>query len=84
MTQQIGLVPTPAASVRFVDEKGRLTVDARRFLDALLAAVQGSNPYTVTNGAISRTFDAPTVTLPQLADVVATIIADMQAKEILD
>lgn len=84
MNQPIGLVPTPPAAMRFVDQNGFLTVAARNFLDALLAAVQGSTPYTVTNATDSRTLDAPTVTLPQLADVLGTLIADMQSKEILD
>lgn len=34
--------------------------------------------YATTNVSASRTFDADTVTLPQLADVVGTLIADLQ------
>lgn len=83
MNRPIGLVNTPPAGMRFVDRNGFLTVAARQFLDALLAAVQGSEPYTVTNAAESRTFDAPTVTLPELADVVGTLISDLESKEIL-
>lgn len=33
--------------------------------------------YTVTNGTTSRSFDADTVTVDQLADVVATILQDL-------
>ena len=33
--------------------------------------------YTVTNDTPSRTFDADTVTLPQLADIVATLLRDL-------
>lgn len=83
MNRPIGLVNTPPAGQPFVDKNGNLTIAARQFLDALLAAVQGSEAYTVTNAAESRTFDAPTVTLPELADVVGTLVADLQSKEIL-
>lgn len=34
--------------------------------------------YTITNDTESRTFDADTVTLAQLADIVATLIKDLR------
>lgn len=46
------------------------------WFDATLSALQA---YTVTNGTVSRTFDADTVTLPQLADIVYTLLKDMTA-----
>lgn len=45
--------------------------------------VQGSNAYTVTNGVTDRAFDADTVVITELADVVATIIADLKTAGVL-
>jgi hypothetical protein len=43
-------------------------------------AVVGQQTYIVTSVTPSRTFDAVTVTLPQLAQIVATIIEDLRAQ----
>jgi hypothetical protein len=40
--------------------------------------VPGGSSYVTTNVTTARTFDADTVTLAQLADVVGTLITDMQ------
>ncbi len=37
-----------------------------------------ADTYTVSNLTVSRTFDADTVTTAQLADIVGTLIQDMQ------
>lgn len=44
---------------------------------ALLPATPAE--YTITNETLSRTFDADTVDVAGLADVVATLIADLEA-----
>lgn len=41
------------------------------------------NAFVATNANNSRSFDATTVTTPQLADVVATLIADLKAAKIV-
>ena len=43
------------------------------------AAAVAAPTYTVTNDLTDRTFDANTVAIAELADVVGTIIADLQA-----
>ena len=43
----------------------------------------GSAAYTTTNVTESRTFDADTVSTPDLADVVGTLIADLKSKGLL-
>lgn len=39
--------------------------------------------YTVTNGTADRTYDADTVVVAELADVVYTILTDLQTIKIL-
>lgn len=39
--------------------------------------------YTVTNGVADRTYDADTVVVAELADIVYTIITDLQTVQIL-
>jgi hypothetical protein len=50
---------------------------------AAIAALLGSSAYTPSNVTPDRSFDADATTLPELADVVGTVIADLQAKGIL-
>jgi len=40
---------------------------------------QQSSAYVVTNGTTDRTYDADTVAVAELADIVATLIVDLQA-----
>lgn len=40
-----------------------------------------TNAYTVTNPVDRRTFDTTTVTLPQLAEAVGTLIADLKTQK---
>lgn len=47
------------------------------------AALYGSTAYTPTNVTTDRSFDADTVATPELADVVGTLIADLQTKGVL-
>jgi hypothetical protein len=50
----------------------------------VLATILGqAQTYTVTNGTTSRTFDADTVTLPQLADIVYTKLLDDSASGLI-
>jgi hypothetical protein len=48
-----------------------------------LAPVAQPAAYTITNPATRRSFDTTTVTLSELAEVVGTVIADMQAYGLL-
>ncbi len=54
--------------------------DVTRTLNTLTS---NTDAYTVTNAATDRTFDADTVTVAELADVVATLIVDLKAAEII-
>jgi hypothetical protein len=45
--------------------------------------VARSSTYTVTNGTTDRTYDADATTVNELADVVATLIADLKATGII-
>lgn len=46
-------------------------------------AIQAPNAYTPTNVVTDRSFDADTVAVAELADVVGTLIADLQGQGIL-
>lgn len=48
-----------------------------------LLSPNAANAYTVTNPVVRRSFDTTTVTLPQLAEVVGTIISDLQTLKLL-
>lgn len=48
---------------------------------ALSAVSRGA--YTVTNGTTDRTYDADTVLVAELADIVYTLITDLQTIKIL-
>lgn len=66
----------PLAQVTTVAGDITALVDRRAYLSALLQG--GALPaYTVTNSNVDRTFDANATTLHELADVVATLIADV-------
>lgn len=39
--------------------------------------------YTITNGTVDRTYNADTVLVAELADIVYTLISDLQAVRIL-
>ena len=43
----------------------------------------GANTYTETNVTPDRSFDADTVTVAKLADIVGTLISDLRAKGIV-
>lgn len=51
---------------------------------AYLSDFATGQTYTVTNGATSRTIDLSSFTDDQLGDIVATLIADLQSKNILN
>lgn len=48
-----------------------------------LSALLGSDPYTITNATPDRSYNANATTVDELADVVATLVSDLQAKGIL-
>ncbi len=51
--------------------------------EASIKALMGSDPYTVSNATALRDYDVSTVTLTDLANVVAAIIEDLKSKGIL-
>lgn len=51
--------------------------------DALAALTAATDPYTPTNVTTDRSFDADSTTVDELADVLGTLIADLQAKDII-
>ena len=57
-------------------------IELRSRFNELLSPVS-ANAYVVTNPVVRRSFDTTTVTLPELAEVVSTIIADLQAQRLL-
>ena len=50
---------------------------------ANVTVVQGGSSYSVTNGTTDRTYDANATSVDELADILATLIADLQALKIL-
>jgi hypothetical protein len=46
-------------------------------------AIQGTNAYTPTNVSTDRSYDANATTTDELADVLGTLIADLQAAGVL-
>ena len=65
----------PAKMRRFVEEVERLV----RSLNSRL----GSEAYTVTNDTPDREFDADATSTGELADVLGTLISDLQSKNII-
>ena len=80
-------IPAPLFSDGFFTKQWQdwLSLLARMFnnLNITVQSLLGSAAYTTTNVTVTRTFDADTVTLPELADVVGTLIEDLKAKDIL-
>ena len=72
-----------------VDKQGNPTLRGAEFLEAVQRALNtiedtdSVRVYTVSSVATSRSFNADTVTLPELADVVGTLIADIKSGGIL-
>jgi Pectate lyase superfamily protein len=50
---------------------------------AKFGGIESANAYTATNVTTDRTFDADTVAVAELADIVGTLIADLKASGIL-
>lgn len=57
-------------------------IELRQRFNELLSP-PAANAYTVTNPVVRRSFDTATVTLPELAQVVGTMIADLKEAKIL-
>lgn len=66
--------------VKLENSSGRWTI-----YDSTGAPAVGapSPAYTVTNGTTDRTYDANSTTVNELADVLGTVISDLQGKNIL-
>jgi hypothetical protein len=73
---QTGGVNIPANSVITTSSTAG-QVDSM-LIASFISSDSASEVYTVTNGTVSRTFDADTVTLPQLADIVSTLLVDLE------
>ncbi|HEX7103950.1 MAG TPA: hypothetical protein VF201_15000 [Nitrolancea sp.] len=56
---------------------------ARRRTWIPFGGIRSASAYTVTNLTSDRSFDADTVAIAELADVVGTLIADLKASGIL-
>ena len=63
-----------------IDDFPWLTVDK---LDANISVRWKSQEYTTTNVTEDRTFDANTVAVAELADIVWTLIADLKTNRII-
>jgi len=50
---------------------------------AINEIIKDSVAYTVTNAVVDRSFDADATTLDEVADVLGTLIQDLQAKGVL-
>lgn len=74
---EIAGVPIPAASV--IVTAGAATLSSQ-LLNTFISGANTQTGYTpVSNGATIRTYDCNTVTLPQLAQAVGTLMADLVA-----
>lgn len=70
-------IQVPAVSMLGTSGAG---VPTSRLLDTFLSSANTQTGYTaVTNGAVRRTFDCNTVTLPQLAQAWGTLVEDLKA-----
>ena len=74
-------LPTPPErySAEFMRELARLIEDA----DAGNVKHEGKRVYAESNVTTSRTFDADTVLLAELADIVGTLIKDLREKKVI-
>lgn len=69
--------------------QGEVEIDGDLNHDGTKVGLFGVTPavrpaaYTVTNGLTDRAYDADTVVVAELADVVATVIADLKTLGIL-
>lgn len=64
------------ASPIMVDSHGRVIISPTN--------ISSGQTYTVANATPSRTFDASTVNIAQLANVVAAMVADLQTVKIFN
>ena len=74
-------LPTPPErySVEHERERNRLLEEA----DAENVKSMGKRLYQESNVTLDRTFDADTVLLAELADIVGTLIKDLREKKIV-
>jgi hypothetical protein len=72
-----------ANNFTFAGDGGSITTSvAGTTVTISLSAVGGAN-YTVTNGAVDRAYDANATTLDEIADVLGTLISDLQTANII-
>lgn len=77
--------------LRQVNQNPLLHGDLRRAIEPILREhgftlnqlIAATSAYTPTNVTTDRSFDADTVAIAELADVVGTLIADLQAKGLI-
>lgn len=78
MPRFVGPIPDKWDPRWFADLIGEI----QRELDRLSTPISGG--YTVTNATEDRAYDADTVAVAELADVVATLIDDLQTKGVIE
>jgi hypothetical protein len=87
VTNVYGLYILGATSLNYL--QGSLEIDGALNHDGTTVGFYGATPvaqssaYTVTNGTTDRAYDADATTVNELADVVATLIADLKATGII-
>lgn len=74
---QIDDVSIPASSL--LGTSGVAGEPASHLISNFLNSTSATAAYTITNDVTTRTYDADTVSTPELADVVATLIKDIEA-----
>lgn len=63
--------------------EGRLITDEGTRITLTSLGVSPSAAYTTSNVTVDRSFDADTVLVAELADVVGTLISDLQSRGLL-
>ncbi len=71
------------ATLSFEEYLFQILTDLRALNTAVEALAAATDAYAPTNVTTDRAFDADTVAVAELADVVGTLIADLQAKGII-
>ncbi len=71
------------ASAYFEDYLFRLRTDLQALNSAVDALIASTTAYTPTNVTDTRSYDADSTSTAELADVLGTLIADLQAKGII-
>lgn len=62
------------------DITGQVTFTPEEIATTLIPMNVVIPSYSISNTSVDRAYDAPTVTLPELANVVGTLVADLRAR----